>query len=95
MLDVKTIVLGLVLLLVLRYAFASAPIVEIDFVDADFQTQNPFSHHCRFWAMVASSVAEEVVLDHLVNLPYSLKNLGASNDDSWGLAYYNNLNLED
>jgi len=90
MLDVKTFVLDLVLLLVLRCAFVSAPIVEIDFVDADFQTQNPLSHHCRLWAMVAASVAEEVVLDHLVNLPCSLKNLGASNDDGWGLAYYNN-----
>lgn len=90
MLDVKTFVL----VLVLRCAFMSAPIVETDFVDADFQTQNPLSHHCLLWAMVAASVAEEVVLDHLVNLPYSLKNLGASNDDGWGLAYYNNPNLK-
>jgi hypothetical protein len=65
-----------------------------EFVDADFETQNPLSHHCRLWAMVAASVAEEVVLDHLVNLLYSLKNLGASNDGGWGLAYYNSLNLE-
>lgn len=67
MLDVKTIVLGLVLLMILHCAFVSAPIVETDFADADFQTQNPSSHHCRLWAMVAASIAEEVVLDHLVN----------------------------
>jgi hypothetical protein len=38
---------------------------------------------------MANSLPRNVVLDHLVSLPYSLKNLGALNDDGWGLAYYN------
>lgn len=46
-------------------------------------------HQCRFWGMIAASLPENAVLDDLVNLPYSLKNLGAVNDDGWGLAYYN------
>ncbi|MEM4704289.1 MAG: class II glutamine amidotransferase [Candidatus Bathyarchaeia archaeon] len=47
------------------------------------------SHQCRLWGMTASPLPENVVLDHLVNLPYSLKNLGAYNPNGWGLAFYN------
>ncbi|NIN53186.1 MAG: hypothetical protein GTO23_08540 [Nitrososphaeria archaeon] len=32
---------------------------------------------------------EDVVLDHLLFLPYSLKNLGGWNEYGWGLAFYN------
>jgi len=39
--------------------------------------------------MIAHSLPEDAVLDHLINLPHSLKNLGAINNDGWGLAYYN------
>jgi len=46
-------------------------------------------HECRFWGMIANSLPEDVVLDHLVDLPNSLKNLGATNRDGWGIAYYN------
>ena len=52
-------------------------------------TEADASHECRFWAMVADSFSENVVLDHLINDPFSLKNLGALNVDGWGLAYYN------
>jgi predicted glutamine amidotransferase len=45
-------------------------------------------HQCRFWGMIADSLPKNAVLSDLVNLPYSLKNLGAVNDDGWGLAYY-------
>jgi predicted glutamine amidotransferase len=38
--------------------------------------------------MIASSLPETVVLNHLLNSTYSLKNLGAINNDGWGLAYY-------
>jgi len=47
------------------------------------------SHECRFWGIVAEFLPDDVVLDHLINLPYSLKNLGAFNNDGWGLAYFN------
>lgn len=49
------------------------------------------SHECRFWGMISEILPESVVLDHLVTLPYSLKNLGGGvggNNDGWGLAYY-------
>jgi predicted glutamine amidotransferase len=39
--------------------------------------------------MIADSLPEAVVLDHLINLPNSLKHLGAFNVNGWGLAYYN------
>lgn len=47
------------------------------------------NHQCRLWGMMANPLPEDVTLDHLLNLPYSLKNLGAINSDGWGLAYYN------
>jgi len=47
------------------------------------------AHECRFWGIVASDMPESVVTDHLVNGSSSLKNLGASNYNGWGLAYYN------
>jgi len=46
---------------------------------------------CRFWGMIAQdALPQSVVLGHLINLPNSLKNLGATNPDGWGLGYYNN-----
>ena len=46
---------------------------------------------CRFWGMIAQDVLpSSVVLDHLINLPNSLKILGATNPDGWGLGYYVN-----
>jgi len=39
--------------------------------------------------MIADSLPASVVLDHLINSPYSLKNLGRFNVDGWGLAYFN------
>jgi len=41
----------------------------------------------------ADVLPEAVVYDHLINLPNSLKNLGAYNPNGWGLAYYNNDGL--
>lgn len=46
------------------------------------------SHECRLWGITASSIPHDVVMDDLVRLPNSLKALGASNPDGWGLAYY-------
>ena len=43
----------------------------------------------RLWAIIGSNLPSIVILEHLVDLPNSLKSLGASNRDGWGLAYYN------
>ncbi len=48
---------------------------------------------CRMWGMVSPSFPESVVMDQLVNLPNSLKNLGGGPDgrgnvDGWGLVYF-------
>jgi len=56
---------------------------------ANWLPQYSGSHQCRLWGMIAYSLPEAVVLDHLINASYSLKNLGASNYNGWGLAYYN------
>ncbi len=48
-------------------------------------------HECRIWGITANTIPYSVVLDQLVNLPNSLKNLGASNPNGWGLAYYSNI----
>jgi predicted glutamine amidotransferase len=45
-------------------------------------------HECRLWGIVANTIPYSVVMDQLVNLPNSLKNLGANNPNGWGLAYY-------
>jgi predicted glutamine amidotransferase len=39
--------------------------------------------------MISRSLPEQVVIDHLVNAPYSLRNLGSYNVNGWGLVYYN------
>jgi predicted glutamine amidotransferase len=39
--------------------------------------------------MIADVLPSDAVLDQLVSMPDSLKNLGLYNDDGWGLAYYN------
>ena len=51
-------------------------------------------HQCRMWGMVSPNFPQAVVMDQLVNLPDSLKNLGGGpdgpgNTDGWGLVYYN------
>ena len=46
-------------------------------------------HQCRFWGMIGNNLPADVVQDDLINLQFSLKNLGAYNDDGWGLAFYN------
>jgi len=63
--------------------------------DSNFMMTQHFSERyesleCRFWGMVSQeALPQPVVLDHLINLPNSLKNLGATNPDGWGLAHYN------
>lgn len=48
-------------------------------------------HECRIWGITSNATPYSVVLDQLVNLPNSLKNLGANNPNGWGLAYYSNI----
>ena len=45
---------------------------------------------CRFWAAISEEIPEDVTLDHLLNLPNSLKSLAKINDDGWGIGYYDN-----
>ncbi|MBE3137904.1 MAG: DUF2341 domain-containing protein, partial [Thermoplasmata archaeon] len=52
-------------------------------------------HECRMWGIVADTLPATTVMDHLVNLPYSLKNLSPSNPDGWGLVYYEGLEPTD
>jgi uncharacterized repeat protein (TIGR02543 family) len=51
------------------------------------------THECRLWGMIADAVPHDVVVSQLINASASLKKLGGgpagSNDDGWGLVYYN------
>jgi glutamine amidotransferase len=46
------------------------------------------AHECRLWAMVAPDIPGAALRAHLVDLPNSIKALGQSNDDGWGLAWW-------
>ncbi|MGA2767722.1 MAG: class II glutamine amidotransferase [Candidatus Bathyarchaeia archaeon] len=48
------------------------------------------SHECRLWGITSTSLSSYVVLNQLIYLPNSLKALGASNPNGWGLGFYNN-----
>ncbi len=48
------------------------------------------SHECRLWGITSASLSSDVVLNQLIYLPNSLKALGASNPNGWGLGFYNN-----
>jgi predicted glutamine amidotransferase len=63
--------------------------------DADYMMTQHFNERyengeCRFWGMIApGTLPQTEVMDQLVNLPNSLKTMGATNPNGWGLAYYN------
>lgn len=85
-----------IVFIILSCLLASLPLLTVG-KQADFQhfaaqhlEESSRLHQCRFWGMIANLLPEDVALDHLINAPYSLKNLGAMNEDGWGLAYYNN-----
>jgi predicted glutamine amidotransferase len=46
-------------------------------------------HECRLWGITSASLPSDVVLNQLIYLPNSLKALGASNPNGWGLGFYN------
>jgi predicted glutamine amidotransferase len=46
-------------------------------------------HECRLWGITATQLSSYMVLNQLVYLPNSLKALGASNPNGWGLGFYN------
>jgi predicted glutamine amidotransferase len=52
------------------------------------------THECRMWGMIANSLPHDVVLDHLIYDPSSLKVLGGSNRDGWGLVWYDSSDPE-
>lgn len=71
--------------------FSMRSFVETQNSEKNQPSEAEVSHECRLWAMIsASSLPASVVMSHLVNGAYSLKNLGAINYNGWGLAYYNN-----
>lgn len=45
-------------------------------------------HECRMWGMIANTMPSAVVMSDLVTAPASLKVLGGSNRDGWGLTWY-------
>lgn len=47
------------------------------------------SHECPLWGITSTSLSSDVVLNQLIYLPNSLKALGASNPNGWGLGFYN------
>lgn len=48
-------------------------------------------HECRLWGITAAQLSSAVVLNQLIYQPNSLKALGASNPNGWGLGFYNNI----
>lgn len=66
----------------------SLVMLSLAFVPSTHLNEVPNSHECRLWGITASSIPHDVVLNHLVYLPNSLKALGARNPDGWGLGYY-------
>jgi Glutamine amidotransferases class-II len=77
-----------IILLVLCSALTYIPTIASNLLQLDGMPDSQ-PHQCRFWAMISHSLPEQVVIDHLINAPYSLKNLGGYNVNGWGLAYYN------
>jgi len=45
-------------------------------------------HECRLWAMTAPDIPGAALRAHLVDQPDSIKNLGRTNDNGWGLAWW-------
>jgi predicted glutamine amidotransferase len=51
-------------------------------------------HECRMWGMISNSLPHDIVLDQLISDSASLKVLGASNRDGWGLVWYDSATPE-
>jgi hypothetical protein len=90
MFKMKLLIVTLTIALVFFSGMTSLTIIIQDTTTVKDLAQFSQPHQCRFWGIIANSLPEETVLNHLINALYSLKNLGAINDDGWGLAYYNN-----
>ena len=45
-------------------------------------------HECRLWAMASLDIPGAALRAHLVDQPDSIKNQGRSNDNGWGLAWW-------
>jgi len=84
----KVFAASIILLIVLCSASISISTIPSNPIQLD-KIQDFQPHQCRFWAMISPSLPEQVVIDHLINAPYSLRNLGGYNVNGWGFAYYN------
>lgn len=77
-----------ILLFILCFTLIPIPTTALNPVQLD-EVKDSQPHQCRFWAMISDSLPQAVVIDHLINAPYSLRSLGGYNVNGWGLAYYN------
>ncbi|MBD3237319.1 MAG: hypothetical protein GF330_11485 [Candidatus Eisenbacteria bacterium] len=48
----------------------------------------PPGHNCRFWGAIGASLSDSLIDDHLRSGEFSLKALGSSNPNGWGLGIY-------
>jgi predicted glutamine amidotransferase len=72
----------LLLLIISMLALSVVPGARLNEVSA--------SHECRLRGITSASLPSDVVLNQLIYLPNSLKALGASNPNGWGLGFYTN-----
>jgi len=48
-----------------------------------------FQHNCRLYAAISEDFPEDLIYNHLISEPYSLKNLATINEiDGWGISQY-------
>ena len=71
----------LILLIVSVLSLGVVPCTRLNEVSA--------SHECRLCGITSAQLPSDVVLNQLMYLPNSLKALGASNPNGWGLGFYN------
>lgn len=43
---------------------------------------------CSLWAAISDKVPEDIIIDHLLNSPNSLKSVAKHHRDGWGIGYY-------
>jgi predicted glutamine amidotransferase len=48
----------------------------------------PAPHNCRFWGILSRATPAAVIRAHLVDLPFSLRNLAVANPNGWAVGHY-------
>ncbi|MCP4547956.1 MAG: T9SS type A sorting domain-containing protein [bacterium] len=61
-----------------------APVAAIP----DHLSGEPAHHNCRLWGAISSEIRSELIQDHLIYAPYSLKELSSTNRNGWGLVTF-------